>query len=149
MARTFSRRLFLRIGLLGAAEVGTSGCGTLLYPERIGQPPGPLDWRVVALDTIGLLLFLVPGVIAFAVDFYNGTIYLPPGSYGRTSGRKNEQLVAIPVPGKPLDRRQIEEVVSSHAGRKVQLTAGRYRSRSLPSLDEFWQVHDAMEHSVG
>src|SRR4029077_13755883 len=53
-------------------------CGTLLYPERRGQPVGPLDAGVVALDAVGLLLFFVPGIVAFAVDFATGTIYLPP-----------------------------------------------------------------------
>jgi hypothetical protein len=27
---------------------------------------------------IGLLFFIIPGVVAYAVDFSNGTIYLPP-----------------------------------------------------------------------
>ena len=48
-----------------------------MYPERKGQIDGKLDSTVVILNGIGLLLFLVPGVIAFAVDFSNGTIYLP------------------------------------------------------------------------
>lgn len=29
------------------------------------------------MDGLGLLLFIVPGVIAYAVDFSNNTIYLP------------------------------------------------------------------------
>ena len=53
------------------------GCGTILYPERRGLKAGHLDAGIVILDTIGLLFFLIPGVIAFAVDFSNGTIYLP------------------------------------------------------------------------
>lgn len=77
-----SRRTFLRC-LLPVASAGLllpplAGCGSIMFPERIGQPRiGPLDWKVVALDGLGLLLFFVPGVIAFAVDFYNGTIFLP------------------------------------------------------------------------
>src|SRR3954447_22013014 len=55
-----------------------ASCGTLLYPERRGQPAGRLDVGVVALDGIGLLVFLVPGIISFAVDFATGAIYLPP-----------------------------------------------------------------------
>ena len=34
-------------------------------------------YQFVALNGIGLLLFLLPGVIAFAVDFSTGAIYLP------------------------------------------------------------------------
>ena len=56
------------------------GCGTIMYPERKGQSLGKIDPAVAILDGLGLLLFLVPGVIAFAVDFSNGTIYLPAGN---------------------------------------------------------------------
>ena len=56
------------------------GCGTILYPERRGQSAmEKLDADIVILDGIGLLFFLVPGVIAFAVDFATGAIYLPRG----------------------------------------------------------------------
>lgn len=57
--------------------VQLTGCGTLLYPERRGQKAGHIDVGVALLDGIGLLFFLIPGVIAYAVDFSNGTIYLP------------------------------------------------------------------------
>jgi hypothetical protein len=50
----------------------------LFYPERCGQPHShQIDWKIAALDALGLLLFFVPGVVAFAVDFYTGAIYLP------------------------------------------------------------------------
>jgi len=61
--------------------VASSGCGTLLHHERVGQPHGnQIDWEVAALNGLGLAFFFVPGVIAFVVDFYNGTIYLPHSS---------------------------------------------------------------------
>ncbi len=66
--------------VIAALLVNTASCGTILYPERKGQIDGELDAGVVVLDAIGLLFFLIPGVIAFAVDFSNGTIYLPSGS---------------------------------------------------------------------
>lgn len=65
-------------GLAGTALCWTTGCGSILHPERCGQPhSNQIDWKVVALDGLGLILFFVPGVIAFAVDFYTGAIYLP------------------------------------------------------------------------
>jgi len=39
------------------------------------------------------LCFIIPGVIAFALDFYNGTIYLP----GTSGGRTTEQDMKITV----------------------------------------------------
>jgi hypothetical protein len=56
----------------------TSGCGTILHPERVGRPHSQqIDWKIVALDGLGLILFFVPGVVAFVVDFCTGAIYLP------------------------------------------------------------------------
>jgi hypothetical protein len=64
--------------LVGVAGLASGGCGSILHPERCGQPHGPhLDWKIVALDGLGLLLFFVPGVVAFVVDFCTGAIYLP------------------------------------------------------------------------
>jgi hypothetical protein len=54
--------------------LGVSSCGTLLKDGKGGKS-GQLDIKIVLLDAVGLLFFLVPGVIAFAVDFNNNTIY--------------------------------------------------------------------------
>ena len=54
-----------------------AACGTIMYPERKGQTSGKIDVGVAVLGGIGLLFFIIPGVIAYAVDFSNGTIYLP------------------------------------------------------------------------
>ncbi|MDO8580349.1 MAG: hypothetical protein Q7S13_02595 [Candidatus Omnitrophota bacterium] len=67
----------LRVVVCAVLTVQLMGCGTILYPERKGQKSGHIDVGVAILDGIGLLFFLIPGVIAFAVDFNNGTIYLP------------------------------------------------------------------------
>lgn len=74
---TLSRRKLLAGSGIFLAAAPLSACGTILYPERKGQIDGRIDPNVAILNGIGLLLFLVPGVIAFAVDFSNGTIYLP------------------------------------------------------------------------
>lgn len=56
-----------------------TACGYFLYPERKGQSGGRVDPVVVILDGVGLLFGILPGVVAFAVDITNGTIYLPAG----------------------------------------------------------------------
>lgn len=68
-------RLILVLLVLGCL---TTSCGMLLYPERRGQDSGSLDPVVVILDGIGLLFWVVPGLIAFGVDIYTGTIYEGP-----------------------------------------------------------------------
>lgn len=74
---TSTRRAFILQSTALAASLPLAACGTILYPERKGQKDGRIDPAVAILDGLGLLLFLIPGVIAFAVDFSNGTIYLP------------------------------------------------------------------------
>lgn len=54
--------------------LGVSSCGTILKDGKGGRS-GKLDVSIVLLDAIGLLFFLVPGIVAFAVDFSNKTIY--------------------------------------------------------------------------
>ncbi|EKE77395.1 hypothetical protein [Gallaecimonas xiamenensis] len=66
-----------KLCLVGLLTVQLSGCGLLLHPERQGQKGGRIDPAVAIFDAAGLLLFLIPGLVAFGVDFYHGTIYLP------------------------------------------------------------------------
>lgn len=66
--------------VLVVAAYSTTGCGTVLHPERRHRShSGQIDWKIAAMNGLGLVLFFVPGVIAFAVDFYTGAIYLPAG----------------------------------------------------------------------
>ncbi len=76
------RREFLSHALVpalaGTAVCGFPGCGTIFFSERNGRPhSNNIDWKIAALDGLGLILFFVPGVIAFVVDFSTGAIYLP------------------------------------------------------------------------
>jgi len=70
-------RGFLAGAIVAGLMLSLTGCGTLFYPERKGQLQGRVDPGVAVADGLGLLLFIVPGVIAYAVDFSNDTIYLP------------------------------------------------------------------------
>jgi len=98
---TLSRRNLLAGTGLALAAASLTGCGTIMYPERKGQIDGELDSTVLILDGIGLLLFLVPGVIAFAVDFSNGTIYLP----GTQKTRRRAEIREVPFSGDLTDAR--------------------------------------------
>lgn len=82
------------------------GCGTILYPERKGQSGGRLDPAVVILDAVGLLFYFIPGAVAFAIDFANGTIYLPGGHASKLSP---EELKSISENGK-LDEEAMEKI---------------------------------------
>jgi hypothetical protein len=52
-----------------------AACGTILYPERRGTHGGRVDVGVAVMDGFWCLVFIVPGVVAYIVDFSNGSIY--------------------------------------------------------------------------
>ncbi|WP_237332801.1 hypothetical protein [Zobellella iuensis] len=103
----------LALALAGVLTTQLAACGTIFYPERKGQISGRIDPVVAIANGIGLLFFIVPGVVAFAVDFSNGTIYLPGGKAERqqqiTPDSLNEQLYA--ATGTRIDWQQDEVLV--------------------------------------
>jgi hypothetical protein len=107
------------------------GCGTILYPERRGQRAGQIDVGVALLDAVGLLFFFVPGVIAFAVDFSTGAIYLPRGQKSRlinTSGPDRSsglELERIPLAERSLAA--VEASLREHRGIDIDLAAHALR----------------------
>jgi hypothetical protein len=116
---------------LGAAVLlPSAGCGTILHPERRGQRGGNVDAGVAVLDGIGLFFFILPGVIAFAVDFSNGTIYLPPRD-GPFGGPRTIRF--DPSRG---DRASIEAIVRKETGVSVRLDRGDMRFVELGSAAE-------------
>ena len=140
----FSRRRTLRQILASFAAptvlVTTMGCGTILHPERKGQPAGRIDWAIAALDGLGLLIFFVPGVIAFAVDFHNGTIYLPSNS--TTSARRRDKLqnglVAVSIGTNRPTHSDIKRVLMQEAKVTVDLRDAGVQKSPLNSIQEFW-----------
>ncbi|MGD8177127.1 hypothetical protein [Marinimicrobium sp. ARAG 43.8] len=119
-------------GLCAGLILQTTACGTILYPERKGQTEGRLDPAVVALDAVGLLLFLIPGVIAFAVDFSNGTIYLPGGS----AQLSEEQMEQIAREDGQVDEQALEELLQDELEMSVDLQASDVQVRSMQSIEQ-------------
>jgi len=93
-----------------------AGCGTILYPERKGQKGGRIDPGIAVLDGLGLLFFIIPGVIAFAVDFTTGAIYLPGGPRKSSLFSEDETMVVVRVNPRELSEDVIKEVVSRETG---------------------------------
>lgn len=119
-----------------------TACGTILHPERKGQKGGQIDPAIAILDGIGLLLFFLPGVIAFAVDFSNGTIYLPGG---RHSSLTEEELRRIAPNGK-LDEAKLAEILR-YKGMLNQHQDHNFQIQSLDSLAE-WHARLAIYEST-
>ncbi|HVJ66853.1 MAG TPA: hypothetical protein VM510_02650 [Caulifigura sp.] len=137
------RNCLRRLAALGASlgiPLSWTSCGALIHPERVGQPrTGRLDPGIILLDGLGLLLFLVPGLVAFIVDFATGAIYLPPDSYGGSEGaeRTAEGLVKLSIPRREMTRERIEAVVGDACGRAVKLEPGSYRAEPVRGLGDY------------
>jgi hypothetical protein len=109
------------------------GCGTIMYPERKGQKGGKIDAGVAVLDGLGLLLFLIPGIIAFAVDFNNGTIYLP-GT--RTSSLQMKDVKVVKFDPKHSNAASIERIIKEETGVLVKLDEPDMEITKFKSKDE-------------
>jgi len=129
MIKSWTRPLML---LLGLALVGQSlGCGTLMYPERRGQRGGDIDVGVAILDGIGLIFFIIPGVIAYAVDFSNGTIYFPHGHHHHASRLQDLDKVSFDPKGDV--KAQIEAALRERTGIAAGLDRAGVRVVELTS----------------
>ncbi len=114
-----------------------ASCGTVLHPERRGQPPGRLDPGIVVLDAVGLLLFFIPGVVAFAVDFSNGTIYLPPEGTSFTSSPESQNLQTVQVDPSELTPQRLEGILGKRTGQPICLQPGTYLAARISQIEEF------------
>ena len=113
--------------------VQLAGCGTLMYPERRGQKSGRIDVGVAVLDGIGLLFFFIPGIIAYAVDFSNGTIYLPGTARGSLDSKDIKQVKFDP---KHYTNATIEKIIKEETGYTVKLNQDNMQISRLKSIDD-------------
>jgi hypothetical protein len=113
MKKTKIFKKLLTIIIFISLLVQISACGYILYPERRGQTGGRIDVGVAVLDGIGLLFFLVPGIIAFAVDFSSGCIYLP-GGYA--AGPDADEVKVVHVNPAELNEATISRIIFSETG---------------------------------
>jgi hypothetical protein len=104
-----------------------------LHPERKGQRDGKVDPGIAVLDGLGLLLFIIPGVIAFAVDFSNGTIYLPPGSRSSLDAKDLRRVSFDPNHSAPAD---LESILEAETGRTIKLDPTRLQVFEVKTLGE-------------
>jgi hypothetical protein len=110
--------------LLVAMIVQTVSCGTLLYPERRKaisteglDPKGrQIDPAVAVMDAVCLLFFILPGVIAFAVDFSTGAIYLPGGKSGALDPVHPDADRIVRLPPDQMDKEMLSKIISRETG---------------------------------
>jgi hypothetical protein len=94
-----------------------AACGTLFYPDRRGQIEGKIDPAVAAMNAIGILFYVLPGLIAFAIDFTTGAIYLPDGKYALAPEHLQD---AIGADGQ-LDNAKLKAIIQRETGHSLPL----------------------------
>lgn len=113
--------------LIGGAVVAAlltqlTACGTLFFPDRRGQIEGKVDPVIVALDAIGILFYVIPGLIAFGVDFATGAIYLPGGKTAQIDPHTLNKAIA--ADGK-VDKVRLQAILESELGQRLPLNDPR------------------------
>lgn len=98
-----------------------SACGTLFYPDRRGQIDGRIDPAIAVLNAVGLLFYVIPGLIAFGIDFATGAIYLPGGSYSMAPEKLQEALGADGV----VDQAKLKAIIETETGHSLPLNDPR------------------------
>lgn len=79
------------------------------------------------MDAIGLFFFIIPGVIAFAVDFSTGAIYLPSASKHSKKDPKAQEVMEkdalriVEVNPKRLNPDTITRIVTEQTGYHIRL----------------------------
>ena len=119
------------IVLCGSLITQLSACGSIFYPERRGQISGQIDPGVAILNGIGLLICIIPGLIAFGVDFATGAIYLPNGKYSVAPETLQQ---AVDADGQ-VDTAMLQQILKQQLGQDLPLAeATQIKAESLSQL---------------
>jgi hypothetical protein len=124
---------YFSIIIIFVLVIQLAACGTILYPERRGQTSGRIDPGVAILDGIGLLFFVIPGIIAFAVDFTTGTIYLPGTA---RSSLEREKIRHVRFDPERCDLARLEMIIKKETGHDVGLDGDNVIVSRVNSTDE-------------
>ena len=103
-------------GLIVAALLTQlTACGTLFFPDRRGQIEGHIDPMVAGLNAIGILFYVIPGLIAFGIDFATGAIYLPGGLTSQVDPQDLQNVVDADGKVDPIKLKALIEVQTGHS----------------------------------
>ncbi|BBP79530.1 MULTISPECIES: hypothetical protein [Pseudomonas] len=99
-----------------------TACGSIFFPDRRGQIEGKIDPLVAGLDAIGILFYVLPGLIAFGIDFATGAIYLPGGTTAQIAPQKLHE--AIGADGQ-VDNTKLQAIIQAELGQTLPLNDPR------------------------
>ncbi|MGY4531706.1 hypothetical protein ACVW0Y_000816 [Pseudomonas sp. TE3786] len=122
--------------LIVALLTQLTACGSIFFPDRRGQIEGKIDPVVAGLDAIGLLFYIIPGLIAFSIDFATGAIYFPEGQSAQIDPQKLQDTIG--TDGK-VDNVRLKALIEQETGRTLPLDDPRLiqHSGSLQQLAAF------------
>ncbi|VGO21706.1 polyribonucleotide nucleotidyltransferase [Pontiella sulfatireligans] len=130
-----TKRRLITAGIFAGTATLLSSCGSIIYPERVNQKEhGGFDFLIMGMDAVGLLFFLVPGIVAFAVDFGTGAIYFPADH--KKNERERTVFDRIDSQAR-LDRHEIERLVERRTGCSIELNEDRVLAKRLNHISEF------------
>lgn len=95
-----------------------TACGTLFFPDRRGQIEGRIDPVVAGLNAIGILFYVIPGLIAFGIDFATGAIYLPGGLTSQVDPQDLQNV--MDADGK-IDTAKLKALIEMQTGHSLPL----------------------------
>ena len=130
------RKALSVVVLLSLLSMFTS-CAFFLYPERRGRTAGHVDVPCLILDCAGLLFGILPGVIALAVDFSSGAIYVSTGGERQESRQWARIDCDTPL---IMDREFLEQVVAERTGQTVDLSQAQFWTAGPLSRAELEQA---------
>lgn len=99
-----------------------SACGSIFFPDRRGQIDGKIDPMIAVLDAVGLLFYVIPGLIAFGVDFATGAIYFPLGKTAHIAPEKLREAVGSDG---QVDNSKLQAILESELGGSFPLNDPR------------------------
>lgn len=138
------KRKVLAVTLTTIMAVQLAGCGTILHPERKGQKGGNIDPAIAVLNAAGLLLFIVPGLVAFGIDLYYGTIYLP----GTALDLNDDELNQLKNIDGQLNSEALARFISEKTGEEIH--ADEMISYKIGSAEELsFMIDHIGEQSTG
>ena len=85
---------------------------------------------IVGLDSIGLIFFILPGLIAFGVDVYSGTIYMQD----KHASLEWQKIENVKIDPKNINEQTIAAAIKESSGIAINFKDPRlkiYRDKNL------------------
>ncbi len=99
-----------------------TSCGSIIYKERVFKKHSRrVDPKVAIMDGILMFFFLIPGAVAFGVDFATGAIFLPHGKKAWSTLNRPDEITVIKVDPEKLNKEMIEKILSEYTGKEIIL----------------------------